>query len=233
MAKSIAVVTGASSGIGRASARRLASDGFDVVVAARRMDRLEALAEEIGGRAVRLDVTDARSVEEFAESVPVCRVLVNNAGGSLGVDRIADLDPEACLRMYETNVLGTIRVTQKLLPALMASGDGRIIVITSLTGYQTYPGAAGYASAKYGQVAVADTLRQEMQGVPVQVTEIAPGLVRTEFNLVRFGGDEKKAEEAYGEIEPLSADDVADCVSWAVSKPAGVNVELIKVLPNF
>ncbi|MFE1772778.1 SDR family oxidoreductase [Streptomyces sp. NPDC059008] len=156
MARPIAVVTGASSGIGRASARRLASDGFDVVVAARRMDRLEALAEEIGGRAVRLDVTDARSVEEFAESAPVCRVLVNNAGGSLGVDRIADLDPEACLRMYETNVLGTIRVTQKLLPALMASGDGRIIVMTSLTGYQTYPGAAGYASAKYGQVAVAD-----------------------------------------------------------------------------
>ncbi|MFI1971998.1 SDR family NAD(P)-dependent oxidoreductase, partial [Streptomyces cinnamoneus] len=157
----------------------------------------------------------------------------SNAGCSLGVDRIADLDPESCLRMYETNVLGTIRVTQKLLPALRASGDGRIIVITSLTGYQTYPGAAGYASAKYGQVAVADTLRKEMQGTPVQVTEIAPGLVRTEFNLVRFGGDEKKAEEAYGEIQPLSADDVADCVSWAVSKPSGVNVELIKVLPNF
>ncbi|MBZ4321269.1 SDR family oxidoreductase [Streptomyces huiliensis] len=233
MAKPIAVVTGASSGIGLASARRLASDGFEVVVAARRVDRLEALAEEIGGRAVRLDVTDARSVAEFTESVPDCKVLVNNAGCSLGVDRIADLDPEACLRMYETNVLGTIRVTQKLLPALMASGDGRIIVMTSLTGYQTYPGAAGYASAKYGQVAVADTLRKEMEGTPIQVTEIAPGLVRTEFNLVRFGGDAKKAEEAYGEIQPLSADDVADCVSWAVSKPAGVNVGLIKVLPNF
>ncbi|MEV0503292.1 SDR family NAD(P)-dependent oxidoreductase [Streptomyces spectabilis] len=233
MANPIAVVTGASSGIGLASARRLASDGFDVVVAARRFDRLETLAKEIGGRAIRLDVTDAQSVAELAESVSECKVLVNNAGCSLGVDRIADLDPEACLRMYEINVLGTIRVTQKLLPALRASGDARIVVITSLTGYQTYPGAAGYASAKYGQVAVADTLRKEMQGTPVQVIEIAPGLVRTEFNLVRFGGDEKKAEEAYGEIQPLSADDVADCVSWAVAKPAGVNVELIKVLPNF
>jgi NADP-dependent 3-hydroxy acid dehydrogenase YdfG len=227
-----AIVTGASSGIGEATARALAAKGFEVVVGARRLERLKALAAETGGRAVELDVTDPGSVRELAETVPRCDVLVNNAGGALGLNPIAEADDEQWRTMYEANVLGTMRMTRALLPALIASGNGHVIVVTSIAGFEVYRGGAGYTAAKHAQRAVVRSLRLELLGQPVRVTEIAPGMVETEFSLVRFGGDEEAAARVYEGIEPLTAADVAECVRWAVAQPSHVNVDEIVVRPR-
>lgn len=231
-----ALITGASSGIGAATGRRLAADGFDVVLAARRLDRLEKLAAEIGeaARAVPLDVTSQESVDALAERVGRCHVLVNNAGGAAGMDPVADTDPEDWRWMYDTNVLGLMRVTKALLPRLIDSGDGHIVNITSLAGHSVYEGGAGYTAAKHAAAAVNDTLRLELCDRPVRVTEVAPGLVRTEeFALVRFKGDAEEAAKPYeGVPEPLTAEDVADCVAWAVTRPAHVNIDRIDLKPR-
>lgn len=228
-----AVVTGASSGIGAATAHQLAAAGFHVVVAARRRDRLEALAAEIGGRPVELDVTDAASVAALADTVPACDVLVNNAGNALGLDPIADADPEDWRAMYDVNVLGVLRVTQALLPALVAGGAGHVVVMSSTAGHVVYEGGGGYTAAKHGATALAETLRLELCGRPVRVTEIAPGMVATdEFSLNRFRGDADRAASVYAGVrEPLTADDVAECVVWAVTRPAHVNIDLLVVKP--
>lgn len=228
-----AVVTGASSGIGAATAHQLAAAGFHVVVAARRRDRLEALAAEIGGRPVELDVTDAASVAALADTVPACDVLVNNAGNALGLDPIADADPEDWRAMYDVNVLGVLRVTQALLPALVAGGAGHVVVMSSTAGHVVYEGGGGYTAAKHGATALAETLRLELCGRPVRVSEIAPGMVATdEFSLNRFRGDADRAASVYAGVrEPLTADDVAECVVWAVTRPAHVNVDLLVVKP--
>ncbi|MGI8698324.1 MAG: SDR family NAD(P)-dependent oxidoreductase [Mycobacteriales bacterium] len=228
-----AVVTGSSSGIGEATARQLAAAGFDVVLAARRLDRLDVLAAEIGGRPIELDVTDAASVAQLAEAVPDCAVLVNNAGNALGLDLIAEADPEDWRAMYDVNVLGVLRVTQALLPALVASGAGHVVVMSSTAGHLVYEGGGGYTAAKHGATALAETLRLELCGRPVRVTEIAPGMVATEeFSLRRFGGDAERAAAVYAGVrQPLTADDVADCVVWAVTRPAHVNVDLLVVKP--
>lgn len=225
-----AVVTGASSGIGAATARALAAAGFDVVVGARRVDRLEALADEIGARAHQLDVTDDASVTAFAATVGTCSVLVNNAGGAFGLDRIEDADLDKWQAMYDTNVLGALRVTQALLPALRASGDGLVVTIGSIAGLETYPGGAGYTAAKHAARAFTQTLRQELFGEPIRVTEIDPGLVETEFSVVRFDGDTERAAAIYEGIEPLTADDIADCVVFAATRPPRVNLDRIVVL---
>jgi NADP-dependent 3-hydroxy acid dehydrogenase YdfG len=227
-----AIVTGASSGIGAATARALASDGFELVVGARRLDRLEALAAEIGGRAMRLDVADPASVEELAANVPACDVLVNNAGGALGLEPLAEADEEKWRQMYESNVLGTMRMTRALLPALTASGDGHIVNVTSIAGFETYRGGAGYTAAKHAQRALTRTLRLELLGQPVRVTEVAPGMVETEFSLVRFGGDEEAAGRVYDGMQPLSGKEVAECIRWAVAQPSHVNVDEIVVRPR-
>ena len=191
----IAVVTGASSGIGAATARRLAAEGFDVVAAARRTDRLQALASETGCRAVTLDVTDAASVDALAGGLESCSVLVNNAGGAFGLDPVASARDEDWQRMYDVNVLGAMRVTRALLPLLVASGDGVIVNVTSTAGHAAYEGGAGYNAAKYAQRAMTEALRLELCGQPVRVTEIAPGMVATdEFSLVRFDGDAERAK---------------------------------------
>ena len=233
MSRQIALVTGASSGIGEATARRLAAEGYEVVVAARRRDRLERLASEIEGGAVTLDVTSESSVAELAEAVPACHVLVNNAGGALGLDQIAGADPDDWRWMYEVNVLGTLRVTRVLLPALVASGQGHVVVMSSTAGHIVYEGGGGYAAAKHGATAFAETLRLELCGQPVRVTEIAPGMVKTEgFGMVRFRGDREKAEAVYrGVAEPLAAADIADCVAWSVTRPPHVNIDTIIVRP--
>jgi NADP-dependent 3-hydroxy acid dehydrogenase YdfG len=239
-----AVVTGASSGIGAATARRLAAEGFDVVLAARRRDRLDDLKAEIedsdpAGRrksvaVLTLDVTAPESVDAFAAAVRQCHVLVNNAGGALGLDSVAAADPEDWRRMYDTNVLGLMRVTKALLPKLIDSGDGHIVNITSLAAHAVYEGGAGYTAAKHAAAAVNDTLRLELYDQPVRVTEVAPGLVRTEeFSLVRFKGDAEKAAKPYEGVPcPLTADDVADCVAWAVTRPAHVNIDRIDIKPR-
>ncbi len=229
----VAVVTGASSGIGAASARRLAADGFHVVLAARRRDRLDTLAKEIGGTALTLDVTDQASVDELAEAVPECRVLVNNAGGAKGLDPIENANPDDWAWMYDVNVLGTLRVTKAMLPALVRSGAGHVVVMSSTAGRIVYEGGAGYTAAKHGATALAETLRLELSGKPVRVSEIAPGMVRTdEFGLVRFGGDAEKAASVYAGVrEPLTAEDIADCVGWVVTRPPHVDIDLLVVKP--
>jgi NADP-dependent 3-hydroxy acid dehydrogenase YdfG len=228
-----AVVTGASSGIGAATARALAADGFDVVIGARRRDRLDTLAAEIGARAVTLDVTSEESVASLREAVPECTVLVNNAGGALGLEPIAQAAVADWQWMYDVNVLGTLRVTQALLPALEASGRGHVVVMGSTAGRVVYEGGAGYTAAKHGVAALAETLRLELSGRPVRVSEIAPGMVATdEFSRVRFRGDEERAAKVYeGVAEPLRAEDVAECVRWVLTRPPHVDVDLLVVRP--
>lgn len=232
MTKQVAVVTGASSGIGAATAIRLAVEGFDVVLGARRADRINELAARIGARAVPLDVTDDESVASFTAEITECHVLVNNAGMALGMDPISAADLQTWHRMYDTNVLGTLRMTKALLPQLAASGDGRVVTVTSITGRQTYVGGAGYAAAKYGQVALTETLRLELLGQPIRVIEVAPGMVLTDFYLVRFAGDADRAAKVSDGVDALTAEDVADCIAWAVTRPAHVNIDMIKVLPR-
>ncbi len=232
MHRGVAVITGASSGIGAATAVRLAAEGFELVLGARRLDRLRAVAEPLGALALPLDVTDPASVESFCAAIPSCSVLVNNAGGALGADPVAAADDAGWLWMYEANVLGTVRVTRALLPALIASGNGHIVTMGSVAGLEAYPGGAGYNAAKFGLRAVTQVLRMELLGQPVRVTEIDPGAVETEFSLVRFGGDAGRAAAVYEGMTPLVADDIADCVAWAVTRPAHVNIDQIVVKPR-
>jgi len=226
------VITGASSGIGAATARALAAEGYRVVLGARRLDRLEALASELGTEAIALDVTDSASVESFVEEIGRCDVLVNNAGGALGLDPIAAADEEQWRWMYEANVLGTMRMTRALLPRLIESGDGHVVGVTSIAAIEPYRGGAGYNAAKHAQRAMLRVLRQELLGQPVRVTEIAPGMVETEFSLVRFGGDMQAADRVYEGMQPLCAEDVAECIRWAVAQPPHVNVDEIVVRPR-
>ena len=232
MSRGTAVVTGASAGIGAATARRLAAEGFDVVVGARRLERLREVAEPIGARALPLDVTDPASVEAFCSEVDGCRVLVNNAGGALGLEPVADADEEKWRWMYDANVLGVMRVTRALLPQLVGSGDGHVVVVTSIAGVEPYPGGAGYNAAKFGAHAVTEVLRMELNGQPVRVSEIQPGMVETEFSIVRFGGDEARAAKVYEGLTPLTADDVADVIAFTVTRPSHVNVATMLLLPR-
>ena len=230
-----AVVTGASSGIGAATARALATAGCTVVCAARRTERIEALAAEIGGRAVRCDVTDDTSVTALADAVgPRLDVLVNNAGGAVGMETVAEGDVDGWRWMFELNVLGALRVTKALLPALVASGDGVLVNVGSTAGRIAYEGGAGYTAAKHGLAVMTETLRLELVAHPVRITEIAPGMVRTEeFSLHRFGGDEEAANKVYeGVADPLVAEDVADAIAWVATRPSHVNIDLLVVKPR-
>ncbi|MFC9088953.1 SDR family NAD(P)-dependent oxidoreductase [Nocardiopsis dassonvillei] len=234
-----AVVTGASSGIGAATARGLAEEGYDVVLVARRADRIEALAKELAeeGRSARahvLDVTDRAAVEAFAESLASCEVLVNNAGGAIGTETVAEGDPADWRAMYEVNVIGVLNMTQALLPKLIASGDGTVLVVSSTAGHVAYEGGGGYVAAKHGAHSLAATLRLELCGEPVRVLEIAPGMVRTEeFALNRMRGDSGAADAVYAGVpDPLSAEDVADTIVWAVTRPPHVNIDLLVVRPR-
>ncbi|MBI2767646.1 MAG: SDR family NAD(P)-dependent oxidoreductase [Chloroflexi bacterium] len=228
----VAAVTGASSGIGAAAARMLAAAGFDVVLGARRMEMLQAVADEMGGRAIALDVTDRASVEAFAAAVPRLNLLVNNAGGALGLEPIAESVDEHWRTMWESNVLGLMMVTRACLPALEASGNGHVINIGSIAGLESYAGGAGYTSAKHGVVAITETLRLELLGKPIRVTEIDPGMTETEFSLVRFAGDAARADKVYEGVDPLVAGDVADCIAWAATRPPHVNIDTLRVTPR-
>lgn len=234
-----AVVTGASSGIGAATARGLAEQGYTVVLVARRVDRIRALAEELveeghDARPYALDVTDRAAVDAFADSLPACDVLVNNAGGAIGVDTVATADPADWRAMYELNVIGVLNMTQALLPKLIAGGDGTVLIVSSTAGHVVYEGGGGYVAAKHGAHTLAATLRLELCGEPVRVVEIAPGMVKTEeFSLNRLHGDAEAAEAVYAGVpDPLSAEDVADTVVWAVTRPPHVNIDLMVVRPR-
>jgi NADP-dependent 3-hydroxy acid dehydrogenase YdfG len=228
-----AVVTGASSGFGAATARALAEAGWRVFVGARREDRLREIAEPIGAMALPLDVTDPASVEAFVSRLPeALHLLVNNAGGAQGVERIEAAVDDKWRWMWETNVLGTMRMTRALLPRLRASGDGHVINVGSIAGFETYVGGAGYTGAKHAERALTRTLRLELLGEPIRVTDVAPGLAETEFSLVRFAGDAERAKSVYKGMEPLTADDVADCIVWAATRPSRVNIDEIVVRPR-
>jgi NADP-dependent 3-hydroxy acid dehydrogenase YdfG len=227
-----AVVTGASSGIGAATAARLAADGFDVVVGARRVDRLTALADSIGARALPLDVTDPASVSAFAAALDRVDVLVNNAGGAFDAAPVAEADLDSWARTYDVNVLGTVRLTKALLPALRTSGAGDVVFVSSTAALVSYEGGASYTAAKHGVHTLAETLRLELNGEPVRVIEIAPGMVRTEeFSLNRLGSADAADAVYRGVKEPLVAEDVADCIAWAVTRPPHVNIDLMIVRP--
>lgn len=226
-----AVVTGASSGIGAATAVRLAQEGFDVILGARRQDRLEEVAARSGGRALALDVTDEASVAAFAGAIGKIHVLVNNAGMARGLDPLSDISADALRTMWETNVAGLLRVTQALLPKLEASSSGHIINVGSTAGIETYPGGGGYTASKHALRAITETLRKELLGKPIRVTQINPGLVETEFSMVRFEGDAERAKKPYEGLQPLTSEDVADCIAWAVTRPPHVNVDEVVVRP--
>lgn len=229
-----AVVTGASSGIGAATARALAAQGFHVVCAARRFDRVHALAEEIGGTAVSCDVSDPDDVAMLAEAVgDRLDLLVNNAGGAVGLETLAQADFDAWVTMFESNVLGTGRITKALLPALVAA-EGTVVFVTSTAAEAAYEGGAGYNAAKAGERMLAGALRLELCGTPVRVCEVAPGLVHTEeFSLTRFHGDRDRADAVYAGVpDPLTAADVADVIAWVATRPAHVNVDRLVVRPR-
>jgi len=229
----IDVVTGASSGIGAAAARALAGAGFELWLGARRLDRLREVGEPLGAHVLELDVRDLGSIEAFAGRLPsAVHLLVNNAGGALGLDRVEAARDEDWIGMWETNVLGVMRVTRALLPALRASGDGQVINLGSTAGFETYVGGAGYTGSKHALKALTSTLRQELLGEPIRVTEVAPGMVETEFSLVRFAGDEERARSVYRGLRPLTADDIADCIAWVATRPSHVNIDEIVVRPR-
>ena len=228
----VAVVTGASAGIGEATAKTLAAQGFHIVAVARRADRLAALADEIGGTAAVADVTDGAAVDALARGLDRVDVLVNNAGGAKGLEPVADADLEHWRWMWETNVLGTLRVTRALLPKLIESGDGLIVTITSVAAMETYDGGAGYTAAKHAQGALHRTLHGELLGKPVRLTEIAPGAVETEFSLVRFDGDQQRADAVYAGMTPLVAEDIAEVIGFVASRPSHVNLDQIVIRPR-
>ena len=228
------MITGASSGIGAATAIALGRHGYRIVVGARRVERLERVAGE-DGIALRLDVTDEQSVSDFVRQVGKrfgrIDVLVNNAGGALGLNPIADAVDDEWIGMWKTNVLGLMWMTRACLPLLRKAKLGHIVNIGSIAGFETYKGGAGYTAVKHAVRAITKTLRLELNGEPIRITEIAPGLVETEFSVVRFHGDRKAARSVYQGLKPLSAEDIADCVVFAVTRPAHVDIDEIVIRP--
>ena len=229
--KRVAVVTGASSGIGAATAIALHKAGFDVVMGARRVDKMREIAGPIGARFLPLDVTDLASIQAFCAELPQVHILINNAGGALGLDTIAQAKDEDWQRMYDTNVLGLMRITRELLPKLEASGMGHVVNIGSIAGRDPYPGGAGYNAVKFAVNAITKVMRLELVGKPIRITEVAPGMVETEFSEVRFGGDAERASKVYQGLQPLVAEDIADIIQYVVTRPPHVNIDEIVVKP--
>jgi NADP-dependent 3-hydroxy acid dehydrogenase YdfG len=228
----IALVTGASSGIGTEAVRALAADGLETIAAARRLERCRELADEVGGRALRLDVTDPASVAELTAAVAEVDVIVHSAGGALGLEPVARADEERWRQMWESNVAGVMRVTKALLAPLRNGIDPQIVIVGSVAGTEVYEGGGGYTAAKHAVNALARTLRLELLADAIRVTEVAPGMVETEFSLVRFGGDAARAADVYRGLEPLQARDVAEVIAFCVSRPRHVDLDYVGVKPT-
>lgn len=230
----VAVVTGASSGIGAATAVALANRGYHVVAGARRVDRLRKVVGE-SGVALPLDVTDRDSVDKFVAEVAKrfshIDVLVNNAGGAVGLTPIAESNDDEWTTMWKTNVMGLMFVTRACLPLLREARHGHIVNLGSIAGFETYKGGAGYTAVKHAVRAISRTLRLELNGEPIRVTEVAPGLVETEFSLVRFHGDRAAAKAVYAGLKPLTAEDIAECIVFAVTRPPHVDIDEIVIRP--
>lgn len=232
----IAVVTGASSGIGAATARALHRDGYHLILGARRLERLEDLRAELGSpesvQIQPLDVTEPMSVRKFVARISRVHLLVNNAGAAYGLDTVEQAVEERWRAMFELNVMGTLRVTRGLLGALRASGEGHVINVGSISGFEVYPGGGGYTASKHAQRALTRTLRLELLGEPIRVSDVVPGLADTEFSKVRFGGDRNRADTVYRGMQPLVAEDVAECIAFAASRPPHVNIDELIVKPR-
>lgn len=228
----MALVTGASSGIGEATARALAAAGYEVVAAARRLQRCEQLAAEIGGRALALDVTDPESVAALVSELPEVDVIVHSAGGALGLERVDEADEERWRKMFESNVIGVVRVSKVLLPVLRAGIDPSIVIVGSIAGVEVYEGGGGYTAAKHATHAIAQTLRLELLSEGIRVTEVSPGMVETEFSLVRFDGDAERAERVYRGLEPLVASDIAELIAFCVTRPGRVDIDYVSIMPT-
>src|SRR6478672_688647 len=228
----VAVVTGASAGIGEATARTLAAQGFHVVCVARREEPITKLAAEIGGSAVVTDVTDEGAVAALADGLDRVDVVVNNAGGARGLEPVADANVEHWRWMWESNVLGTLYVTRALLPKLIESGDGLIITVTSIAALEVYDGGSGHIAAEHAQGVLHRTLRSELIGKPAPLSQVAPGMVKTDFSLRRFDGDEELADAVYKGVTPLVAEDIAEVIGFVASRPSHVNLDLIVIRPR-
>jgi NADP-dependent 3-hydroxy acid dehydrogenase YdfG len=231
----IAVVTGASSGIGEATARGLVKAGFKVALGARREDRLMAVARELGGLGLPLDVRDRGSIQAFVDAIAAeygqVEILVNNAGLAAGLQPVAEGNDDDWVQMMETNVLGVLRVTKAMLPLLRRAPRAHIVNLGSVAGFEVYPGGVGYTASKHAVRAITKTLRLELMGEPIRVTEVEPGLVETEFSLVRFKGDNERASSVYKGMQPLTGADIADCIIWVVTRPPNVNIDEMVVRP--
>lgn len=230
----IAVVTGASSGIGAETVRLLCKEGFQVFMGARRIERLQVLAQECGAIPISLDVSSNESVQQFTRELPdSVQVLVNNAGGALGLEQIANFDEHQWLEMYQSNVLGLARMTKALYPRLLARPHpvSHVVNIGSVAGFETYPGGAGYTACKHAVRAISETMRLEWLGKPIRISEIDPGFVETEFSVVRFGGDVARASSVYAGMEPLTATDIAETILWSITRPPRVNIDFMVVRP--
>ena len=231
-----AVITGASSGIGAATTRLLADNGYHVIAAARRIDRLNELAKtnsEI--EAFSLDVTDQASVDALAKHLsgkPVA-VLINCAGGAFDFDPVTESDPEIWKKTFDINVVGSVRMVKAFTPLMISHGRGHIVLISSTAGHRAYENGGSYVAAKFAETSLAETLRLELNGKPIRVTEIAPGMVKTdEFAKVRFSGDADRAAKVYeGVTRPLTADDVAESIRWSVMLPDHFNIDSMTIRP--
>ncbi len=234
-AKEVAIVTGASSGIGAATARALASSGYDVIACARRMDRLNALAAEDSAiTAHALDITDQASVDQLAADLKgrSISVLINCAGGAFDAASVIDSDPAIWSKTYDLNVVGTVRMVKAFAPLMQANGNGHIVIISSTAGHVAYENGGSYVAAKHAETSLARTLRLELNGLPIRITEIAPGMVKTEeFAKIRFGDAEKAAKVYEGVAAPLTAEDVAEAIRWSVCLPAHFNVDSMVIRP--
>jgi len=234
--KEIAVVTGASSGIGAATAMLLAKNGFHLIAAARRVDRLEALAQADSNIEIfELDVTNQGHVDSLADHLagkPVS-VLVSNAGGAFDLVDVLNSDPDIWRKTYEVNVIGTLRMVKAITPVMQSFGRGHVVVMSSTAAHVAYENGGSYVAAKHAERTIVETLRLELNGQPIRVTEIAPGMVKTEeFAKVRFQGDVEKASKVYeGVAEPLVADDIAEAIRWAVMLPPHVNIDSMTIRP--
>lgn len=236
-----AIVTGASAGIGEATAEVLAGLGAKLVLAARRLERLEALAERIraaGGEAhaLALDVSSAQSCSSFVtnvlESHGPPHILVNNAGLARGFAPVAESDEQDWREMMEANVMGLMRLTRLFLPGMIEHQRGDLVHVSSVAGLQPYPRGAAYCASKAAVEAFAVALRRELLGTSIRQLVLQPGMVETEFSQVRFHGDAERAAQVYAGVQPLTARDVADCIGFAVTRPAHVSLQTLLLMPT-
>ena len=232
----VALVTGASSGIGAATVKALVADGFSVIATARREDRLNELAKQ--DKKIETFAADLTSQSDVDALAQFCagkniEVLVNCAGGAFDASSVLDGDPEVWKKTYDINVIATLRVTQAITPLMIKNGQGHIVIISSTAGHRAYENGGSYVAAKFAETSVAHTLRLELNGQPIRITEIAPGMVKTdEFAVNRFDGDATKAAKVYeGVAAPLTAEDVAESIRWSVSLPVHFNVDSMVIRP--